>query len=72
MNREPFGKKCKCNHYESEHNLQKQDFSKPSGIEMGILFTHPPGLIKGPVRTNCKICHCDKFESEKKGWGFYK
>ncbi|MDH3312386.1 MAG: hypothetical protein OEM28_04460 [Nitrosopumilus sp.] len=59
MNRETYGKRCNCNHYESEHTLQKHDFSEPRVIpEMGILFTHPPGMIKEPVRSGCKICDC--------------
>lgn len=71
MNREPFGKKCNCSHYESEHNLQKHDYSEPKAIpEMGILFTHPPGMVKEPVRSSCKICDCKKFDSKKKGCGF--
>ena len=46
-------------------------FSEPKAIsEMGILFTHPPGMVKKPVRFNCKVCDCKKFDSEKKGWGF--
>ena len=67
MKTRSFGKKCKCGHYKSEHDLQKHDFSEPKAIpEMGILFTHPPGMVKEPVHIHCRICDCKKLDSKKK------
>ncbi len=56
-----FGKKCKCGHYESEHEPRKSNFTEPKVIpEMGIIFTHPPSIDE-PLRNICKICDCGKF-----------
>ena len=37
MNREPFGDKCKCNHFESEHNAGKINIPKIAGTLRGLV-----------------------------------
>ena len=61
MNRKPFGKKCKCGHFESDHVALKQHISIPGPHDLGILLPHPPDLHS--KRGNCKICKCNVFVS---------
>ncbi len=43
MNKEPFGKKCSCSHFESEHVVQNNDFSEPNTTpEMRVFLPLPP------------------------------
>jgi len=66
MNREPYGRKCKCGHFESEHVARPDDFSLPYVIpEMGAAFTHPPDLLDFKRKT-CKICDCEQYHPQKR------
>ena len=58
-----FGKKCKCSHFESQHNVQKSItmISKVPN-DLGIFLPIPPTLAES-IRINCKICNCKKFNS---------
>lgn len=70
MNREPYGKKCKCGHFESEHVAQKSTTQSPKiQQDLGFLLPHPQAFAE-IIRTNCKGCNCKIFEPEKKGWRF--
>ena len=72
MNREPYGKKCKCGHEESFHVNHNKKFYEPNAIpEMGY-FMSPPPTFENPKDVKCKLCNCDKFSPEKKSWGFWK
>ena len=70
MNRETYGNKCMCGHFESEHVPPKQNFSLPNVIpETGHIFMHPPDFGKSK-REKCKACNCELYNPEKKGWRF--
>ena len=68
MNREPFGKQCRCNHLESEHNAKKRIPSMESMTQDYRYIIPPAQPISEFVRTDCKICHCAEFDPKKKGW----
>ena len=70
MNREPFGKKCKCDHFESEHIAADMKYDDVSVVQLKTLYGLLPSLESKLERMNCKICDCKKFNSKKKGWGF--
>ena len=55
-----FGKKCKCNHFESDHKAQKSIVSIPKLSDLGIILPHTPTSTE-TVRIDCKICDCKKF-----------
>lgn len=61
MNRESFGKKCKCGHFESDHIALKQHISIPGPHDLGVFLPHPPDLYS--KRGNCKVCGCNIFVS---------
>ena len=68
MKSKTYGKKCKCGHFESEHvNLNKK-FYEPNTIPETRIFFHPSPTIDNPKQIRCKVCSCDKFSSEKKGF----
>lgn len=70
MNRKPFGEKCKCNHFESEHNVEKINSRMPQNpIKMGYLQSHPD--ISVVRRTSCKVCGCQMFQTTKRKWNFW-
>jgi hypothetical protein len=63
MKTRSFGNKCKCGHFESEHEPRKSSFQEPKAIpETDIVFTHPPPIDE-PLRNICKICGCKEFHS---------
>ena len=70
MNRKPFGKKCECSHYESEHVAGEVKYENPAAVQFKTMFGLLPLLESKLERKNCKICDCKKFCSKKKGWGF--
>ncbi len=72
MNRNPFGEKCKCNHYESKHFTRDVKYENPTTIQFKTMFGLLPLLESKLERKNCKICNCEKFNSKKKGWVFDK
>ena len=68
MNREPFGEKCECSHFESEHVPIKHVNSIPGPHDLGVFLPHPPDMHQ--KRGNCKLCDCINFKVKKKGWVF--
>ena len=62
MKTRTFGKKCKCGHFESEHNVQKLITPIPELSTLGILLPHSSKFIE-TIRIDCKICDCKKFNS---------
>ena len=60
MNREPFGKKCRCGHYESHHESIEPTFSIPGPHDLGVFLPHPPDMY--PKRSNCRLCDCFYFK----------
>ena len=72
MNRKPFGKKCQCTHYESEHLAGEIKYENLTSVQVKTMFGLLPLLESKLERTNCKICDCKEFNSEKKGWDFTK
>lgn len=60
-----FGKKCECNHFESEHFPKKLTFSEPD-FPYGMLEFPNPFIDKKSQRENCKKCGCKKFHAGKK------
>ena len=67
MNREPFGKKCGCSHFESEHVTGEIKYENPSVVQFKTMFGLLPLLESNLKRKNCKICNCTEFNSKKKG-----
>ncbi len=63
-----FGKKCKCGHFESDHINENKNFYEPNRSPEMDYFMSPPPIIENPKRIRCKICLCDKFIPEKKGF----
>lgn len=70
MNRKPFGKKCECNHHESEHFAREIKYENITSIQVKTMFGLLPLLESKIERKNCKICNCKEFNSEKRGWSF--
>jgi len=68
MKSRTYGKKCKCSHFESDHINENKKFYEPNAIpEMGY-FLPPPPTFNNPKQMRCRVCACEKFSSEKKGW----
>ena len=66
MNRNSYGKKCKCGHFEGEHQSKKKSSSIES-VTQDYAYIIPPAefpseFIRGP----CRICNCNMFNPEKK------
>ena len=70
MNREPYGKKCKCGHHESDHIAKMNKMEDPSFVHAKTLFGLLPSMDSKLERNDCKVCECGKFDTGKKGWGF--
>ena len=65
LNREPFGEKCKCNHYESEHASVKKRNSIEA-LTQDYAYLIPPAEIPSQfTRGKCKICTCNEFLPKK-------
>ena len=62
-----FGKKCICGHFESAHVNENKKFYEPNAPELGYLM-HPPPTIENPKKIRCKVCACETFSPEKKGF----
>ena len=72
MNREPYGEKCKCGHYESEHVKKLKEIEHPALAQAKTMYGLLP-LSESKIQyKNCKVCSCNLFIPEKKGWGFFK
>ena len=66
MNRKPYGRKCKCDHFESEHVARTDDFFLPHVVpEMENVFTHPLDL-RDSKRKKCKACDCEQYLPQKR------
>ena len=73
MNRKPYGKKCRCGHYESEHVKKMNEFEHTALAQAKTMYGLLPLMKSNIEYKNCKICSiCNRFDSEKKGWGFWK
>ena len=70
MNRDPFGEKCKCGHFESEHIAGEMRYDDVSITQLKSMYGLLPSLESKVERKDCKVCGCKKFDSKKKGWGF--
>ena len=70
MNRKPFGGKCECTHYESEHFAGPVKYESPSTVQVKTMFGLLPLLESKTERKNCKICNCKEFNSKKERMGF--
>ena len=57
MNPKSYGKRCKCDHFESDHvNLNKKFYEPNASPETRILF-HPPPTIDNPKISNAEDVH---------------
>ena len=68
MKTRSFGKKCKCGHHESEHVNENKKFYEPNRSPEMDYFMSPPPIIENPKQIKCKVCSCETFSSEKKGF----
>ena len=72
MNREPYGKKCTCGHYESEHVKKLTETEHPALAQAKTMYGLLPMTESKILYKNCKVCSCTMFTSEKRGWEFFK
>ncbi len=70
MSLKPYGKKCKCSHFESEHVPGEIKYEDPSAVQSKTFYGLMPLLESKSERKDCKICECVKFNPEKKWWEF--
>ena len=71
MKTRTFGKKCKCDHFESGHANLNNKFHEPDTIPETRIF-YPPPTIDNHKTIQCRGCTCDHFSPEKKDWKFWK
>ena len=65
-NNKPFGNKCKCTHFESQHQSIKKQASIKS-VTQDFRYMIPPAEFYSEfTRGGCKICDCSGFEVQKK------
>lgn len=57
-----------CGYFESEHANENKKFYEPNRTPEMDYFMSPPPTIENPKQIRCKICSCDKFGPEKKGF----
>jgi len=72
MNREHYGKKCKCGHHESEHDRKMSEMEHPALLQAKTMYGILPQMESKIKYKNCKACTCDGFAPEKKGWNIWK
>ncbi len=66
MNREPYGKKCKCSHFESDHEKEMNKMEHPAITHARTMYGILPLLESKIKYKNCNACACKKFESIKR------
>ena len=71
MNREPYGKKCKCGHHESDH-VGEMKYQEVSIVQAKVMFGVLSYMESMSKRSICKICNCSQFQPIKKERGFFK
>ena len=64
MSAKQFGKKCKCGHFEGEHQSRKKSTSIESEIQDYAYIMPPSGFPSEFIRGQCNICDCKKFDSK--------
>ena len=72
MNREPYGEKYKCGHYESEHVKKLKEFEHPALAQAKTMYGLLP-LTESKIQyKKCKVCSCEQFSPQKRKWRLWK